>query len=95
MHLILCYYRFPGLATPDSELLETGRAATLAHAPKAPADIKVVSYNIRWRGGEELNELIKLLKHDSEIAGASIVGLQEVDRNKQRTGKLNTVKVDR
>lgn len=77
---------------PDSGLLETGRAATLADAPKAPADIKVVSYNIRWRGGEELNELAKLLKHDSEIAGASVVGLQEVDRNKKRTGNVNTVK---
>lgn len=79
--------------TPDSELLETGRAPTLTDAPKAPPDIKVVSYNIRWRGGEELNELIKLLKQDSEIAGASILGLQEVDRNKERTGNLNTVKL--
>ncbi|HYN24709.1 MAG TPA: endonuclease/exonuclease/phosphatase family protein [Pyrinomonadaceae bacterium] len=78
--------------TKYSELLETGRAPTLADAPKAPAEIKVVSYNIRWRGGEELNVLIKFLKHDSEISGASIVGLQEVDRNKQRTGNLNTVK---
>jgi endonuclease/exonuclease/phosphatase family metal-dependent hydrolase len=84
---------FPQVSrTHDSELLETGRAATLADAPKAPANIKVVSYNIRWRGGEELNELIKLLKQDSEIAEASIVGLQEVDRNKRRTGNLNTVK---
>jgi len=77
---------------PNSELLETGRAPLLAHGPKAPADIKVVSYNIRWRGGEELNELIKLLKDNSKIAGASIIGLQEVDRNKKRTGNLNTVK---
>jgi len=76
----------------DSELLETGRAPIIEEAPKAPAEIKVVSYNIRWRGGEDLNELIKHLKHDSEIAGASIVGLQEVDRNKRRTGKMNTVK---
>lgn len=84
---------FPQVSrTPDSELLETGRALTLAVAPKAPADIKVVSYNIRWRGGEELNDLIKLLKNDSEISGASIIGLQEVDRNKKRTGNLNTVK---
>ncbi len=84
---------FPQVSrTPDSELLETGRAPTVADAPKAPVDIKVVSYNIRWRVGEELNELIKLLKHDSEISGASIIGLQEVDRNKQRTGNLNTVK---
>lgn len=78
--------------TPDSELLETGRAPTITEAPKSPADIKVVSYNIRWRGGEDLDELIKHLKHDSELAGASIVGLQEVDRNKKRTGNLNTAK---
>ena len=84
---------FPQLSrTHNSELLETGRAPDLAHAPKAPAEIKVVSYNIRWRGGQELDELIKLLKLDSEIAGASIIGLQEVDRNKKRTGNLNTVK---
>jgi endonuclease/exonuclease/phosphatase family metal-dependent hydrolase/GNAT superfamily N-acetyltransferase len=79
--------------TPVSELLETGRATTLADAPKAPVDIKVVSYNIRWRGGDKLEELIKLFKHDSEIGGASIVGLQEVDRNKQRTSNLNTVRL--
>ena len=78
--------------TPDSELLETGRAPAVADSPKAPADIKVISYNIRWRGGEDLDELIKHLKENSEIAGASIVGLQEVDRNKKRTGNLNTVK---
>ena len=82
----------PNSRATDSELLETGRAPNIAEAPKAPAEIKVVSYNIRWRGGEELNELIRLLKQDSDLAGASIVGLQEVDRNKQRTGNLNTVK---
>jgi len=97
---ILCAFLFSATTgfpqvsrTADSaELLETGRPPTLADAPKAPADVKVVSYNIRWRGGAELNELIRLLKDDSEIAGASIIGLQEVDRNKQRTGNLNTVK---
>jgi endonuclease/exonuclease/phosphatase family metal-dependent hydrolase len=52
----------------------------------------VVSYNIRWRGGEDLDELVKRLNHDSEMAGASIVGLQEVDRNKKRTDNLNTVR---
>ena len=78
--------------TPASELVETGRAPTIAEAPKSPADIKVVSYNIRWRGGADLDQLVKHLKHDSELAGASIVGLQEVDRNKKRTGNLNTVK---
>ena len=85
---------FPQVSrTPDSELLETGRASTLADSPKAAADIKVVSYNIRWRGGEELDELIRLLKQDSAIAGATLIGLQEVDRNKRRTDNLNTVKL--
>ena len=78
--------------TPDSELLETGRAPAVADSPKAPVDIKVVSYNIRWRGGEDLDELVKHLKENSEIAGAGFVGLQEVDRNKKRTGNVNTVK---
>jgi len=78
--------------TADSELLETGRAPAIAVAPKVPTNIKVVSYNIRWRGGRDLEELIKHLQSDSEISGATVVGLQEVDRNKKRTGNLNTVK---
>lgn len=77
---------------PDSELLEVGRGrvAPIAHAP---AEIKIVSYNIRWRSGEELRELIKLLKDDPDVGGASVIGLQEVDRNKKRTNNINTVKL--
>ncbi len=77
---------------PDSELLEVGRGGV---APKAhtPAELKIVSYNIRWRGGDELRELIKLLKDDPEVGGASVIGLQEVDRNKKRTNNINTVKL--
>jgi endonuclease/exonuclease/phosphatase family metal-dependent hydrolase len=78
---------------PESELLEVGQAAKLSHAEKAPEEIKIVSYNIRWRGGDELNKLIQLLKDDPEIGGATIIGLQEVDRNKKRTGNTNTVKL--
>jgi endonuclease/exonuclease/phosphatase family metal-dependent hydrolase len=59
----------------------------------SPAEIKVVSYNIRWRGGEELSKLAQVLKNDPEIGGAAILGLQEVDRNKKRTGNQNTVKI--
>ena len=61
--------------------------------PSAPAEIKLISYNIRWRSGDELREMIELLKHDPEIGKAQIIGLQEVDRNKKRTGNTNTARL--
>lgn len=81
--------------TPDekSDLLETGSASTRPpSAPVLPAEIKIVSYNMRWRGGDELRRLIVMLREDAEIGGAAIIGLQEVDRNKQRTGNVNTAR---
>ena len=77
----------------ESHLLETGRASTLRPAIDSRGEVKVVSYNIRWRGGEELRQLAQLLKDDAEIGGAAILGLQEIDRNKKRTGNKNTVKM--
>lgn len=77
----------------DSELLETGKAAKLRGVAASPASIKIISYNIRWRGGEDLRKLIELFKSDKEIGGASILGLQEVDRNKKRTMNQNTARV--
>lgn len=56
------------------------------------SQIKIVSYNIRWRGGDDLKKLIEVFKHDKEIGGAHILGLQEVDRNRKRTENQNTVK---
>jgi endonuclease/exonuclease/phosphatase family metal-dependent hydrolase len=77
----------------DSVLLEAGQAATLRkHAPGA-GDVKVVSYNIRWRGGDDLKRLTKLFHEDPEIGSAAILALQEVDRRKKRTGNSNTVRV--
>jgi endonuclease/exonuclease/phosphatase family metal-dependent hydrolase len=75
-----------------SSLLETGSAAKPAVASASPDVIKIVSYNIRWRGGDDLNKLIALLRDDPEIGRATIIGLQEVDRNKKRTGNVNTVR---
>jgi endonuclease/exonuclease/phosphatase family metal-dependent hydrolase len=78
---------------PESGLLETG-GAPKAHALGAtPESIKVVSYNIRWRGGEDLRRLIELFKSDAEVGRATIIGLQEVDRNKKRTGNINTARL--
>ena len=58
-----------------------------------PAEIKIVSYNIRWRGGDDLRRLIGLLRDDAEIGQADIIGLQEVDRNRKRTGNVNTARL--
>jgi len=77
----------------DSTLLESGRATKISPSRQRPAELKLVSYNIRWRSGDELREMIELLKHDQEIGGAQIIGLQEVDRNRKRTGNTNTAKL--
>jgi endonuclease/exonuclease/phosphatase family metal-dependent hydrolase len=58
-----------------------------------PAELKLLSYNIRWRSGDDLKDMIKLLKDDPEIGGASILALQEVDRRKKRSGNNNTAKI--
>jgi endonuclease/exonuclease/phosphatase family metal-dependent hydrolase len=77
----------------DVPLLESGKAVTLRKLASPPAEIKVISYNIRWRSGEDLKELIKALREDPELGGASILALQEVDRHKKRSGQCNTAKV--
>ena len=87
--LLLCLL-VPG---SDTQLLESGRATNLRPQPTAPTEIKVISYNIRWRGGDDLKTMIKLLQDDPEIGGASILALQEVDRHKKRTGHNNTAKI--
>jgi len=77
----------------DVPLLESGKATTLRKQTSTPAELKVLSYNIRWRSGDDLKEMIKLLKDDPEIGGASILALQEVDRRKKRSGNNNTAKI--
>ncbi|HYH87425.1 MAG TPA: endonuclease/exonuclease/phosphatase family protein [Pyrinomonadaceae bacterium] len=87
--------RTPARAQKDSAatLLETGGASKASKSKDAPAELKVVSYNIRYRGGDDLQKLIKLLRDDGEIGGAAVIGLQEVDRNKKRTRNVNTARV--
>ena len=77
----------------QSRLLEIGHTPKRWTPPKPGPDIKIVSYNIRWRSGDDLQRLAEFLKDDSEIGEALIIGLQEVDRNKKRTGKENTAEV--
>ncbi|HEV2764713.1 MAG TPA: endonuclease/exonuclease/phosphatase family protein, partial [Pyrinomonadaceae bacterium] len=47
---------------------------------------------IRFRVGEDLQRLVELLSKDAEVGGAHLIGLQEVDRNKERTRNVNTVR---
>lgn len=79
--------------SPDVPLLESGKGATLRKPVPSPSELKVVSYNIRWRSGDDLKEIIKLLTEDPEIGGAAILCLQEVDRAKKRSAKSNTAKI--
>jgi endonuclease/exonuclease/phosphatase family metal-dependent hydrolase len=76
----------------NTELLETGSATKLLMPPGAPDVIKIVSYNIRWRGGDDLLKLVQLLKSDAALGQAAIIGLQEVDRDKKRTRNTNTAR---
>jgi endonuclease/exonuclease/phosphatase family metal-dependent hydrolase len=82
----------PVSSISNDRLLESGRAATLRKHAAGASEIKIVSYNIRWRGGDELKLLAKLLHEDPEVGSASILCLQEVDRKKKRTNNSNTVK---
>ena len=77
----------------EPQLLEIGQAKKVSSSAETPRQMKIVSYNIRWRGGDDLEKLIQFLRSDSEIGGARVIGLQEVDRNKKRTGNKNTIKV--
>lgn len=77
----------------ESQLLETGSASKIRAVAASPVEIKIVSYNIRWRGGDDLRRLIELLRDDAEIGQADIIGLQEVDRNRKRTGNVNTARL--
>ena len=69
-------------------LLETGQAAKLISGPDNPDKITVVSYNIRWRTGAELEQIASWLKSKH----ATVIALQEVDRAKQRTNKTNNAR---
>jgi len=89
LFLFLCLL----LPRGDEQLLEAGKGVKLRPQTSSPAQIKVLSYNIRWRSGDDLNALIKLFKDDPEIGGAAILALQEVDRRKKRSGNTNTAKL--
>jgi hypothetical protein len=51
----------------EVKMLEIGSPPKARAARQPSADIKVISYNIRWRNGEDLRQLIKLFQADPEI----------------------------
>jgi len=74
--------------TDDKDLLETGastRPEKVAHPLK---NVSIVTYNIRWRTGDELKQISKWL--DGKMP--SVIALQEVDRSKLRTNKTNNAR---
>jgi endonuclease/exonuclease/phosphatase family metal-dependent hydrolase len=92
LNLIFTTLSFSQAPTRTNSLLESGQATKLAQLPKAPSEIRVVSYNIRWRTGTQLEEIARWLKGKNE-ATPLIIALQEVDRARQRTGKVNNARV--
>ena len=84
--MILCC-SVPAFAQQTSNLLESGRARKLSNPPAIPTTIKIVSYNIRWRSGKDLQAISDWLKTSDNLP--PIIGLQEVDRAKKRSGARN------
>src|SRR5437762_3981003 len=80
-----CVLMAVGQQTNDSELLETGRSAKLEKLEEPAKQISIVTYNIRWRTGDELTKIADWLKGKRP----TVIALQEVDRSKQRTKQTN------
>lgn len=93
--ILLLLFQLPSHHNGDAALLESGKAATVKTqtAGAAPKEIKVVSYNIRWRSGDDLKEMTRLLREDPEIGSAAILALQEVDRKKKRSRHSNVARI--
>jgi endonuclease/exonuclease/phosphatase family metal-dependent hydrolase len=78
-------------ARDEGRLLESGKSDKLVE-PVASDQIRIVSYNIRWRSGEELQQIVHWLRESYLSNQPTIIGLQEVDRAKKRSGNINHAK---
>ena len=56
----------------DALLLESGKPTKLRQIGLTNGEIKIVSYNIRYRSGDDLTKLLKLFREDPEIGNAMI-----------------------
>jgi endonuclease/exonuclease/phosphatase family metal-dependent hydrolase len=79
--------------TDDTTLLESGQPSSTRRTTPPNNEVRLISYNIRWRSGDELKEIIENFRKDEELGNPTILALQEVDRNKKRSGKANTAKL--
>jgi endonuclease/exonuclease/phosphatase family metal-dependent hydrolase len=91
MKLLVLFIALVSFSVVD-DLLESGSPAKPIVSVEKP-ETRIVSYNIRWRSGKELEKLLKSFEQDPEIGAADILGLQEVDRHKKRSDHSNTAKV--
>lgn len=73
-----------------NSLLECGGARQIVQT-SVRDEITFVSYNIRWRSGTELEQIINWLR-ERRGSAPMIVGLQEVDRAKPRSSGVNNAK---
>src|ERR1041385_2635170 len=76
------------LYSQQPNLLETGGRSKFTSSTSAPAELTIVTYNIRWRAGDQLKQIANWLKEKQP----AVVALQEVDRARQRTGNINTAR---
>jgi endonuclease/exonuclease/phosphatase family metal-dependent hydrolase len=73
-----------------NSLLECGAARQIVET-RLRDEIIFVSYNIRWRSGKELEQIINWLR-ERRGSAPMIVALQEVDRAKPRSNNVNSAK---
>lgn len=76
------------LYSQQANLLETGGPSKSTSSTSVPAELTIVSYNIRWRAGDQLKQIANWLKKKQP----AVIALQEVDRARQRTGRANTAR---
>jgi endonuclease/exonuclease/phosphatase family metal-dependent hydrolase len=80
-----------GQSNDGERLIESGKADKVVDAPVSD-QLKVVSYNIRWRSGDDLQQIVRWLNASNGSIKPAIIALQEVDRAKKRSGNTNHAK---
>ena len=72
----------------QTNLLEIGGPGKPNVPTSAPVQLTIVTYNIRWRAGDQLKQIANWLKEKQP----TVIALQEVDRARKRTGNTNTAR---